>query len=95
MTRIKRFNESIRDKVRHEISSSFQATGSMIKYEQDIKADILSFIDQLLDEEVESIHQMALLKKGEITAEEVDISKLMGMGRKLNDELMSIVKKYN
>jgi hypothetical protein len=95
MKHILRFNESIRDEVRDEISSSFKASGNLIKHEQDIKNDILSFIDQLLDDEIESIHQMAQLKKGEISQEDVDVSKLMEMGQKLNKELMNIVKKYN
>jgi len=38
---------------------------------------------------------MAQLKKGEISQEDVDVSKLMEMGQELNKELMNIVKKYN
>jgi hypothetical protein len=94
MKHLKRFNESIRDKVRDEISSSFKTTGHLIKHEQEIKADILSYIDQLLDDEVESIHQMAQLQKGEISKEDVDIQKLMGIGQKVNQALMNIMSNY-
>jgi hypothetical protein len=94
MKHIKRFNESIRDKVRDEISSSFKTTGTLIKHEQEIKNDILSYIDQLLDDEVECIHQMAQLQKGEISKEEVDIEKLMTIGQKVNQALMNIMSNY-
>lgn len=95
MKHIKRFNESKRDEVRDEISSSFKASGNLIKHEQEIKDDILSFIDQLLDDEIDLIHQMSQLKKGEISATDVDMSKIMEIGQKLNQQMMSIVKQYN
>jgi len=94
MKYIKKFNESTRDKVRDEISSSFKTTGALIQHEQEIKNDILSYIDQLLDDEVESIHQMAQLQKGEISKEDVDIQKLMGIGQKVNQALMNIMSNY-
>lgn len=95
MKHIKRFNESKRDEVRDEISSSFKASGHLVRHEQEIKDDILSFIDQLLDDEIDVIHQLAQLQKGEISATDVDMPKLMEMGQKLNQEMMNIVKKYN
>ena len=95
MKHIKRFNESKRDEVRDEISSSFKASGHLVKHEQEIKDDILSFIDQLLDDEIDIIHQLAQLQKGEISASDVDMPKLMEMGQKLNQQMMNIVKKYN
>jgi len=94
MKHIKRFNESIRDEVRDEISSSFKATGNLAQHEQEIKNDILSYIDELLDDEVESIHQMAQLQKGEISKEDVDMEKLMGIGQKVNQALMDIMSNY-
>ena len=94
MKHIKRFNESIRDEVRDEISSSFKATGHLAQHEQEIKNDILSYIDELLDDEIECIHQMAQLQKGEISKEEVDIEKLMTIGQKVNQALMGIMKGY-
>ena len=95
MKHIKRFNESKRDEVRDEISSSFKASGNLVKHEQEIKDEILSFIDNLLDDEIDLIYQMAQLKKGEISATDVDMPKLMEIGQKLNQQMMSIVKKYN
>ena len=95
MKHIKRFNESKRDEVRDEISSSFKASGNLVKHEQEIKDEILSFIDNLLDDEIDVIHQLAKLQKGEISATDVDMPKLMEMGQKLNKEMMNIVKKYN
>ena len=95
MKHIKRFNESKRDEVRDEISSSFKASGHLVKHEQEIKDEILSYIDGLLDDEIDLIHQMAQLKKGEISATDVDMPKLMEIGQKLNQQMMSIVKQYN
>lgn len=95
MKHIKRFNESKRDEVRDEISSSFKASGHLVRHEQEIKDDILSFIDQLLDDEIDVIHQLAQLQKGEISATDVDMPRLMEMGQKLNQQMMNIVKKYN
>lgn len=95
MKHIKKFNESKRDEVRDEISSSFKASGNLVKHEQEIKDEILSFIDNLLDDEIDVIHQLAKLQKGEISRNDVDIPKLMEMGQKLNQEMMNIVKKYN
>ena len=95
MRHIKRFNESKRDEVRDEISSSFKASGNLVKHEQEIKDEILSFIDNLLDDEIDFIHQLAQLQKGEISATDVDMPKLMEIGQKLNQEMMNIVKKYN
>ena len=94
MKHIRKFNESIRDDVRDQISSSFTASGSLVKYEQEIKNDILSYIDGLLDEEIETIHQIAQLQKGEIQPTDVDVAQLMEMGQKLNKHLMDIVRKY-
>ena len=95
MRHIKRFNESKRDEVRDEISSSFKASGNLVKHEQEIKDEILSFIDNLLDDEIDVIYQLSKLQKGEISATDVDIPKLMEIGQKLNKEMMNIVKKYN
>jgi len=95
MKHIKRFNESKRDEVRDEISSSFKASGHLVRHEQEIKDDILSFIDQLLDDEIDVIHQLVQLQKGEISATDVDIPRLMEMGQKLNQQVMNIVKRYN
>ena len=95
MKHIIRFNESKRDEVRDEISSSFKASGHLVRHEQEIKDDILSFIDQLLDDEIDVIHQLAQLQKGEISATDVDMPRLMEMGQKLNQQMMNIVKKYN
>lgn len=94
MKHIKKFNESIRDDVRDQISSSFTASGSLVKYEQEIKNDILSYIDGLLDEEIDTIHQIAQLQKGEIQLTDVDLPKLMEMGQNLNKHLMDILRKY-
>lgn len=95
MKHLRRFNESRRDEVRDEISSSFKASGNLVKHEQEIKDEILSYIDGLLDDEIDLIHQMAQLKKGEISATDVDMPKLMEIGQKLNQQMMSIVKQYN
>jgi hypothetical protein len=95
MKHIKRFNESNRDDVRDEISSSFKATGDLVKHEQDIKNDILSYIDQLLDDEIDTIHQMYKLQKGEISPSDVNIPKMMEIGNKLNKELMNLARKYS
>lgn len=94
MKHIKKFNESIRDDVRDQISSSFTASGSLVKHEQEIKNDILSYIDGLLDEEIDTIHQIAQLQKGEIQLTDVDLPKLMEMGQNLNKHLMDILRKY-
>ena len=92
---IKRFNESRRDDVRDEISSSFKATGHLVKHEQEIKDDIIAYVDTLLDDEVELIHQLAQLEKGEISENDVDKYKIVGIGQKLTLQLMDIIKKYN
>jgi len=94
MKYIKRFNESIRDEVRDGISSSLKTSGHLVQYEQEIKNDILSYIDELLDDEVESIHQMAQLQKGEISKEDVDMEKIMTIGKKVNQALMDIISNY-
>jgi hypothetical protein len=95
MKHILRFNESIRDEVRDEISSSFKASGHLVRHEQEIKNDILSYIDQLLDDEIDIIHQLVQLQKGEISASDVDIPKIMEMGQKLNQQMINIVNNYN
>jgi hypothetical protein len=95
MKHILRFNESIRDEVRDEISSSFKVSGHLVRHEQEIKNDILSYIDQLLDDEIDIIHQLAQLQKGEISPSDVDMPKIMEMGQKLNQQMINIVKNYN
>ena len=52
-------------------------------------------MDQLLDDEIDVIYQLAQLQKGEISATDVDMPRLMEMGQKLNQQMMNIVKKYN
>ena len=89
------FNEGIKDELKDEVLSTIQTEGSMKEHEEEIKQDILDYIDSLLDEEAEGIQQLVKLQKGEISQEEVDIQKLMEIGNKLNQSLMSIVRKYN
>lgn len=93
--RIKKFNEEIsRDELKDELSSSFTASGNLEKHAQEIKDELLSFVDELLDDEVELLGQLAKLQKGEISQNDVDIVKAMEIGQKLNQELMNIIKKY-
>lgn len=94
MKHIKKFNETLKDDVKHEILSTFKTSGNLIKYENDIKNDIIFYIEQLLDEEIETIYKLAQLKKGEISKEDVDMSMVMEIGNKLNKELTDIVNKY-
>lgn len=94
MKHLKKFNESRRDDLKDEISSSLTTHGNLKRHEQEIKNDILSYVDQLLDDEIDLIHQLYQLEKGEISVADVDMPKLMGMGQKLNQELMNIVKNY-
>ena len=44
MKHIKKFNETLKDDVKHEILSTFKASGNLIKYENDIKNDIIFYI---------------------------------------------------
>jgi hypothetical protein len=94
LTHIKKFNESKRDEVRDEVLSSFKTSGHLVRYEQEIKNDMISYIDQLLDDEIDIIHQLAQLQKGEISAEDVDISKVKEMSQKVAQQMMNIMKKY-
>jgi hypothetical protein len=41
------------------------------------------------------MHQLIQLKTGEISSNDVDLIKLMEIGQKLNQKLMSIAGKYN
>ena len=95
MKHIKRFNESKRDEVKDGISSLIKASGHLVRHEQEIKDEILSFVDELLDDEIDVIHQLAKLEKGEISPTDVDIPRLMEIGQKVNQQMMNIVKKYN
>jgi len=93
--RIVNETDSLRNIVKDRISSSMSSTGKFTKYEQDIKNDILSYLDDLLDDEIELIHQLVQLKNGEISSNDVDLVKLMGVGQKLNRKLMDIASRYN
>ena len=93
--RIVNETDSLRNIVKDSISSSMSSTGKFTKYEQDIKNDILSYLDDLLDDEIELIHQLVQLKNGEISSNDVDLVKLMGVGQKLNQKLMDIASRYN
>lgn len=95
MKHLKKFNEGFKDELKDEVLSTIKTDGYWKKHEEEIKQDILDYIDSLLDEEAEGIQQLVKLQKGEISQEEVDINKLMEIGNKLNQSLMSIVKKYN
>lgn len=93
--RIKKFNEEIsRDELKDELSSSFTASGNLEEHAQKIKDELLSFVDQLLDEDVELLGQLVKLQKGEISLSDFDFSKAMEVGQKLNQELMNLAKKY-
>ena len=73
-------------------------SGKFIESEEEIKNDILSYLDELLDQDIELIHQLIQLiqlKTGEISGNDVDLIKLMEIGQKLNQKLMSIAGKYN
>ena len=93
--RIVNETDSLRNIVKDRFSSSISSTGKFTKHEQDIKNDILSYLDDLLDDEIELIHQLVQLKNGEISSNDVDLVKLMEVGQKLNQKLMDIAGKYN
>ena len=93
--RVIKENSSLRNIVKDKISSSMTTSGKFIDSEQEIKNDILSYLDELLDQDIELIHQLIQLKTGEISSNDVDLIKLMEIGQKLNQKLMSIAGKYN
>jgi len=93
--RVVKEDSSLRNLVKDKISSSMTSSGKFIEYEQEIKNDILSYLDELLDQDIELIHQLIQLKTGEISSNDVDLIKLMEIGQKLNQKLMSIAGKYN
>jgi predicted Mrr-cat superfamily restriction endonuclease len=48
MKHLVKFNEEIsRDELKDELSSSFTASGSLEKHAQEIKDELLSFVDEL------------------------------------------------
>ncbi len=93
--RVIKEDSSLRNIVKDKISSSMTTSGKFIESEEEIKNDILSYLDELLDQDIELIHQLIQLKTGEISGNDVDLIKLMEIGQKLNQKLMSIVGKYN
>jgi replication initiation and membrane attachment protein DnaB len=84
--------ESKRDKIKADFSKNFKTV--LTEKEQDMKNDILSFVDMLSDEEVHTISQLEKLRKGEISSSDLDMSKLNEIRSKLNVGMMNIVKKY-
>lgn len=87
-------DESKRDKIKEDFSKNFKAPLVLSGQEQEIKNDILSYIDQLSLDEIDAISQLDKLRKGEISSSDLDMSKLNEIGRKLNVGMMNIVKKY-
>jgi hypothetical protein len=95
MKYLRGFNESRREELIDRMRSEFQVDGSIKEYEEKIKDDIASYFNTLLDDEVELIHQLAQLNKGEISEDEVDKEKILGIATKFSSQLMNIVRGYN
>ena len=87
-------DESKRDKIKEDFSKNFRTPIVLAGKEQDIKNDVLSFVDSLSDEEFDTISQLEKLRKGEISSSDLDMSKLNEIRSKLNVGMVNIVKKY-
>lgn len=94
MKYLKKFDESRREELTDRMRSEFQVDSSIKEYEEKIKDDIAAYFNTLLDDEVELIHQLAQLNKGEISEDEVDKEKILGIGIKFSSQLMNIMKGY-
>jgi len=94
MKYLKKFNETRREELIDRMRSEFQADGTAKEYEEKIKDDIAAYFNTLLDDEVELIHQLAQLNKGEISEDEVDKKKIIGIANKFSSQLMNIVTGY-
>jgi hypothetical protein len=87
-------DESKRDKIKEDFSKNFKAPLVLAAREQEIKNDILSYIDQLSLDEVDAISQLEKLRKGEISSSDLDMSKINQIGNKVTVGMASIVNKY-
>jgi len=87
-------DESKRDKMKEDFSKNFKAPPVLAGREQEMKNDILSYIDQLSLDEIDAISQLEKLRKGEIPSSDLDMSKINQIGNKLTVGMTSIVNKY-
>lgn len=87
-------DEPKRDKIKEDFSKNFKAPLVLASQEQDIKNDILSYIDHLSLDEIDAITQLDKLRKGEVSSSDLDMSKINEIGSKLNAGMMNIVSKY-
>jgi hypothetical protein len=88
-------NESnLRDEVKSKMMSSFKSKGTVKDIEK-VKSDILKLVDDMLDDEVELLNQIAMIESGELSKKDVDFKKITEFSIKFGKMLQDIAKKYN
>jgi hypothetical protein len=70
MKTIKRFNENFRDDVKSQVVSNISIPEEYKMYIDDVKKDIIDFLDNLSDKEMETVSKIQMLRSGEISFDE-------------------------
>jgi hypothetical protein len=96
MKNIKRFNENFRDDVKSQVVSNISIPEEYKMYIDDVKKDIIDFLDNLSDNEMETVSKIQMLRSGEISFDQFnneDIKTLNKVQLKVVDIIGSYTEK--
>jgi hypothetical protein len=96
MKNIKRFNENFRDDVKSQVVSNISIPEEYKMYIDDVKKDIIDFLDNLSDNEMETVSKIQMLRSGEISFDQFnneDIKTLNKVQLKVIDIIGSYTEK--
>ena len=96
MKNIKRFNENFRDDVKSQVVSNISIPEEYKMYIDDVKKDIIDFLDNLSDNEMETVSKIQMLRSGEISFDKFnneDIKTLNKVQLKVIDIIGSYTEK--
>ena len=96
MKHIMRFNENFRDDVKSQVVSNISIPEEYKMYIDDVKKDIIDFLDNLSDTEMETVSKIQMLRSGEISFDEFnneDIKTLNKVQLKVIDIIGSYTEK--
>ena len=70
MRKIMKFNENFRDDVKSQVISNISIPEEYKVYIDDVKNDMINFLDNLSDEEMETVAKIQKLRSGEMNFSE-------------------------
>lgn len=93
MRKIMKFNENFRDDVKSQVISNISIPEEYKVYIDDVKNDMINFLDNLSDEEMETVAKIQKLRSGEMNFSEFNEEDIKTLN-KVQLEVIDIIGSY-